>query len=76
MGAKVYSEFKEQNHLDKPHSYVITYGRKKIKSITVSIEKNIPLIHYKWIEDCDYYMEYIDYKPYVYEEISEDDVQG
>ncbi|CAD8176948.1 unnamed protein product [Paramecium octaurelia] len=65
LGAKVYREFKEDNFVGQENSYVITVGRRKIRSIMIAQEKNIPIIHYKWIEDCDNYLFRADYKLYI-----------
>ncbi|CAD8110908.1 unnamed protein product [Paramecium sonneborni] len=65
LGAKVYREFKEDLFVGQENSYVITVGRRKIRSIMIAQEKSIPIIHYKWIEDCDNYLYRADYKLYI-----------
>ncbi|CAD8080023.1 unnamed protein product [Paramecium primaurelia] len=65
LGAKVYREFKEDHFVGQENSYVITVGRRKIRSIMIAQEKSIPIIHYKWIEDCDNYLVRADYKLYI-----------
>lgn len=45
--------------------YLITKGRKKIKSIQSAIENKVPIIHYKWIDDCDSHLYRFDYQDYI-----------
>ncbi|CAD8168882.1 unnamed protein product [Paramecium pentaurelia] len=68
LGAKVYREFKEDYFVGQENSFVITVGRRKIRSIMIAQEKNVPIIHYKWIEDCDNYLFKADYKLYIEKE--------
>lgn len=71
LGAKIYREFKENDFVGQENCFVITVGRRKIKSIITAQEKNIPIVHYKWIEDCDNYLYKTDYTQYLEKENGE-----
>ena len=60
MGAKLYVEFREK-HFQNENCIIITHEKKKIKSISIAEEKKIPIVHMEWVNDCEFFMEKLDY---------------
>lgn len=65
LGARICTEFKEGAFLETKSLYLIACGIKKIKSIQCAQQHNIPLVRYRWIEDCAQYAMLLDYSDYI-----------
>ena len=63
MGGTYVVDFKALDY-SLPNRLLITYQRPQIESIKQAIEKQVPIVHYKWIDDCESYMLAIDYNLY------------
>ncbi|KAM3134753.1 hypothetical protein pb186bvf_013078 [Paramecium bursaria] len=74
MGGTYVVDFKALDY-SLPNRLLITYQRPQIESIKQAIEKQVPIVHYKWIDDCESYMLALDYNLYTDEQKDYNDEQ-